>query len=217
MADGYSLRVAKRSDTVSTITVGAVERGKKNIFHTGLKHYGLINNKHIPRDYLLSSIEQRYELLKGLMDTDGHCEKHGQCEFSQKSKTIVDSFSELLSSLGIKHSIRDKYIMCNGKQCHAYSILFYCSKPNSCFKLPRKHERLKAMLAPRMENKSIVKFEKIDSVPTKCIGVEHPSHLYLAGERMTVTHNTPLIGAICLAVNLVARYFVLATLMTKLI
>jgi len=36
-----------------------------------LRELGLKNNKHIPATYLRASIEQRAELLRGLMDTDG--------------------------------------------------------------------------------------------------------------------------------------------------
>ena len=65
------------------------------------------------------------ELLRGLMDTDGFVEKRGQCEFVQKNKRIVDDFSELLSSLGIKHTVREKQAKCNGKDAGVvYSVLF---------------------------------------------------------------------------------------------
>lgn len=33
-------------------------------------------------------------------------QKNGQCEFSQKNLNFIIEFSELLSSLGIKHSIK---------------------------------------------------------------------------------------------------------------
>jgi hypothetical protein len=42
----------------------------------------------------------------------------------------------------------------------------------------------------------ILSIEKVDSVPTKCIMVDSPSRTYLAGETLTVTHNTFLLGLI---------------------
>jgi phage terminase large subunit-like protein/intein/homing endonuclease len=162
-----------------------------------LRLLGVLNNKHIPINYLMSSIEQRMELLRGLMDTDGYVEKRGQCEFVQKRKKLINDFSELLSSLGIKHTIREKQARCNGRDAGTvYSVLFYVDKNSSCFKMERKHNRLKDSLAPRMKNKSIVDIRKVESVPTKCIAVDNDEHLYLAGKRMTVTHNTTETAAV---------------------
>ena len=172
---------------------------ENSCLQTDLRKLNLINNKHIPDSYMYSSVEQRTELLKGLMDTDGYVAKDGQCQFVQADYALVMQFSELLASLGIKHSVKEKTIQCNGKTCTAYSVLFHVDKTTSCFKLKRKHDRLKDNLAPRMLNKSIINIKEVESVPTKCIGVDAPSSLYLAGKRMTVTHNTPLIGAMCLS------------------
>lgn len=191
-----------KGKTAYRVSIGNVngERGKdKNYIMPILRDLGLIGNKHIPEMYMRASVKQRMELLCGLMDTDGTVSKAGECEFSQKDKAFVIQFSELLSSLGIKHSVTKKDAICNGKHCEAYRVTFYCDKTNPCFKMTRKYERLKEHLAPRMENKTVIGIEKIQSVPTKCIGVEHESHLYLAGDRMTATHNTPLIGSLILS------------------
>ena len=40
-----------------------------------LRDLDLLGNKHIPRDYLEGSVEQRRALLAGLMDTDGYIDK----------------------------------------------------------------------------------------------------------------------------------------------
>ena len=42
----------------------------------------------------------------------------------------------------------------------------------------------------------IISIEEVESVPTKCIMVDSPSRTYLAGETLTVTHNTFLLGLI---------------------
>src|SRR5699024_5346084 len=36
-----------------------------------LRTLGVLGNKHVPEEYLTASREQRMELLRGLMDTDG--------------------------------------------------------------------------------------------------------------------------------------------------
>ena len=59
-------------------------------------------NKFIPSDYLNSSIQQRKELLMGLLDTDGHVdESKGRVSYSTTSNRLRDKAyrSSLLSSL----------------------------------------------------------------------------------------------------------------------
>lgn len=123
--------------------------GRPNPFKENLAALGVLNNKHIPDAYLQGSIEQRWELLRGLMDTDGFCSKAGQCEFTQKSELMVDQLVELCSSLGIKASKRSKEARCNGKPAGTvYQAQFWTDKAHSCFNLKRKHDRLKDKLAP---------------------------------------------------------------------
>lgn len=159
-----------------------------------LRDLNLINNKHIPRIYLQSSLEQRYELLRGLMDSDGYVDENGYCEFSQKNKVLIDGFSELLSSLGIKHTIKERVNKLNSKKFKSYRVSFYASKENSCFNIERKHNRLKDKATLRRGYKSIVDIRKVETIPTQCIMVDNEDHLYLAGERMTVTHNSSIMA-----------------------
>ena len=166
-------------------------------FKQNLVDLNLLNNKHIPEQYMTASVEQRWELLRGLMDTDGHCAKNGQCEFMQKDKRLSEQLVELCASLGIKASIHSKYATCNGKPVGiVYRVTFFTDKEHSCFKLSRKHARLKDSLAPRMSCKSIVSIERIPNEPSKCIAIDNDSHLYLAGRQYTATHNTTLAAAI---------------------
>jgi intein/homing endonuclease len=69
-----------------------------------LRYYDLLKNKHIPEDYLISSSEDRMELLAGLIDTDGCALSDGRYEFSQKSESLTDQITRLARSLGFKVS-----------------------------------------------------------------------------------------------------------------
>ena len=175
------------------ISLSDVRRGEKSEASKALRILNVKNNKHIPDVYLNASIEQRRELLQGLMDTDGFCSKAGECEFVQKSERLTMDFSKLLTSLGIKHSIKNKIAKCNGKEIPVFRVIFYVSKNNTCFKLERKTARLKESLADRMNAKSIINIIPTKSVPTKCLCVE--GELYLCGERNTVTHNSTMFAA----------------------
>ena len=172
-----------------------VRIGKRYAYHKhdvreALRNLNVWENKHIPEEYLTASISQRMELLKGLMDTDGTCSKAGQCSFTQKSEIMIDGFSKLLSSLGIKHTIHKIKIPCNEKICEAFTIRFWVSKNNSCFRYKRKHERLKDSLNTRMNYKSIIDIKEVSPRDTKCITVDDKRGLFLCGERNTVTHNS---------------------------
>ena len=190
--EGYSVTSIKRDKTCFRFNISRLA--------PKLRELNLINNKHIPQIYLQASIAQRWELLKGLMDTDGYCSKQGECEFVQKNKVVVDSMIELLSSLGIKSTVKAKIPTINGKKCSTvYRVFFFTDQMSPCFKLKRKIARLKSVLNKRMKSKSIVNIEAVESVPVKCIGIDHPTQLYLAGEQFTATHNTPFASAISLS------------------
>lgn len=175
-----------------------INRGaKEKSFTAELKELGVLQNKRIPRIYMEASIEQRLELLKGLMDSDGYCDKAGQVEFSQKSKHLAYQVQELVSSLGIKAGVHEKEAFIYEKSCGlVYRVFFFTTKEKTCFHLKRKTERLKDKLADRMLAKSIVRITPIDTVPSKCIGIDHPSHMYLFGRTYSVTHNTTETAAV---------------------
>ena len=76
----------------------------RNSFTALLCENGLNVNceqKFIPEVYKTASIEQRMDLVRGLLDTDGHCTKDGHIEFSNLSEGLVDDLIDVLRSLGI--------------------------------------------------------------------------------------------------------------------
>lgn len=178
--------------------VGEKINGRNN-FTEGLRQLNLLHNKHIPEQYLHASVEQRWELLKGLMDTDGSV-YNGNCEFCQKaSSKIHNSFGELLSSLGIKWSSSDRVIILNGKKFYAKRYFFVVSKANTCFKKERKTKQLRDQLSDRsFLYKTIVDIQLVDTVPTQCIQVDNESHCYLVGDHLTITHNTSILQELIL-------------------
>jgi intein/homing endonuclease/energy-coupling factor transporter ATP-binding protein EcfA2 len=66
---------------------------------TELSVYNLINNKHIPDEYLYSSRENRLELLAGLLDTDGSLVRN-TFQISQKNEILYTQICFLARSLG---------------------------------------------------------------------------------------------------------------------
>lgn len=224
-AEGYNCKIIRYKDRCYEIIPDPHSRGEAQdgSLRDALKAIGVIRNKHIPQEYLQGSIYQRMELLRGLMDTDGYVSKAGQCEFVQKNKALSLQVLELVRSLGYKATITGKAARCNGKDCgYVYRIMFFADREHPCFKLKRKAARLKEKLSDRMKAKSIVNITPIDICPSKCIMVDDPSHLYLAGDGFTATHNTGLAAALAWALALWYRrsgskvYITAAALMQSL-
>jgi hypothetical protein len=160
-----------------------------------LRELGVIANKHIPAIYLRASEAQRRELLCGLMDTDGHITAAGKCEFSTTSEALRDGMMELLRSLGYKPAFGEQVGRVNGKACSkVWRIKFQAFNDKPVFKLARKVARLRDRPAsrPRSGTRQIVAIRPVASVPVKCITVDSPNRLYLAGDGMVPTHNTAL-------------------------
>lgn len=108
---------------------------------------GEINNKHIPQTYLRAGTAQRWALLQGIMDTDGHATKKGICEITLKSKRLIEDVSELLHTLGVKHTLKERLAVCTNSPSKAsftvWRISFTAYADMPVFSLRRKQERLK--------------------------------------------------------------------------
>jgi LAGLIDADG DNA endonuclease family protein len=167
-----------------------------------LQKNNLIKNKHIPGVYLRASVQQRLALLQGLMDTDGTIIKPGrherQCNFTTANKALALSFSELLRSLGMKSKfvVRRRVLEYRGNHVECaeqYQFAFTAYDDLQIFRLKRKASRqVQSAPAKRSVSKMhrIVSIEAVESAPVRCIEVNSPSRLYLAGEGMIPTHNT---------------------------
>lgn len=71
--------------------------------HNEFKRLGLINNKHIPKEYLIDSRKNRLELLAGIIDTNGYASKDGECyEISLMNKQLSDDVKILCQQLGFR-------------------------------------------------------------------------------------------------------------------
>lgn len=157
-----------------------------------LKALGLQGNKHIPAQYLRASVAQRMALLQGLMDTDGYCGTNSQCEFVNTNEMLARGFHELALSLGIRAVWSEGRAKIYGKDCGTkYRINFMTDIP--VFRLKRKLDRQKmrrATAGRNIDHRFITEVIPVESVPVRCIQVDSPSHLFLAGRAFIPTHNT---------------------------
>lgn len=160
------------------------------------------HEKFIPTDYLFSSIENRRELLQGLMDNDGyisHPDSGASPSYYTVSKQLADDVVTLVRSLGYETHV---YVDEREDKRTGYNIGLRVPprERKSLFTLPRKLERALAVenncLRRRYEKVGIAKVTKLDKkLPMMCIKVDNPESLYLSNE-FVVTHNTSVINSL---------------------
>lgn len=166
----------------------------KEIIELELNTYSY--NKFIPEKYLWGSIEQRRQLLYGLMDTDGCVESKNHFSFSTTSKRLADDFIYLCRSLGyiatvgidkrttkytngIAYDIRiqtDDIIFSSKKHLERYKNNYDKYIKNRCYGRTNDHVLIESIT---YKNKDYA----------QCIYVEDKDHLYIIDD-FTTTHNT---------------------------
>lgn len=145
--------------------------------------------KHIPEAYLTASIEQRLELVAGLMDTDGSLVGN-RYQFSTCDIALKDTFIQLISTFGWRASVTvyEPIVSSSGVigRSDTYVVSFTPDRYVPCA-LERK--QLKSVHKQRAV--AVVSIEKVEPKEGNCITVEGDG-MYLAGGTMVPTHNTTL-------------------------
>lgn len=152
--------------------------------------------KFIPQEYLWGSIEQRKQLLFGLMDADGCVGKKNRYSFSTTSTKLKDDFVYLCRSLGYICTVRVDGRHSKYKSGVAYNIsiqtddIIFSSKKH----IDRYNKNYELYIKNRKFGKTnshvlIKSIEYKENEDALCIYVEDKDHLYIAGDWIT-THNT---------------------------
>lgn len=153
-------------------------------------------DKFIPDHLKYAPVERRWELVQGLMDTDGTVDDRGHCSFTTVSRTLAEDMAFVLRSLGAyvtvgkyKAGYKSKdgeYVECND----AYTLYIKMEHTERLFRIKRKRERCRpyngGVCVP---TKRIVGYEFSRYAPCRCIAVSNPQALYLTSD-FTVTHNS---------------------------
>ncbi|TYB36840.1 replicative DNA helicase [Micromonospora sp. AP08] len=158
-----------------------------------LRRAGVAHEKHIPQDYLRASVAQRRALLAGLMDTDGTVAPAGNLQYTSTSRRLIEGVRELVVSLGYRCTVNEKPVRGRTRASStAYTLNF--STPDPVFRLERKRTahaaRRRTASDVRTTSRYIVDVRPVPSVPVRCVTVDNPDHLYLAGRSMIPTHNS---------------------------
>ncbi|MGH9280155.1 MAG: DnaB-like helicase C-terminal domain-containing protein, partial [Acidimicrobiales bacterium] len=130
--------------------------------------------KHIPTPYLRASVKQRIALLEGIVDAaSGVPERFGTVELSLGDRRLLGEVHELVASLGYKPGpIRTRSVLLPGGRLGRTWWFSWTT-----------------LETPR-PTRAVTAVRPVASVPVRCITVDSPSHLYLAGRSFVPTHNT---------------------------
>lgn len=165
----------------------------------------LASEKAIPAAYMTASIEQRWELVRGLFDTDGSIGAGSRynLSYSTSSKQLAFDIQQLLYSLGVTSTVtvaRSAETKVGHYEQYRVSVKVSHDEKEQFFWLKRKADIARAAKAEHDDTKSgkdrswvgIADIRKLDEQrETTCIYVNDNEHLYLAGQYV-VTHNTEM-------------------------
>lgn len=179
-----------------------LEKGKtwQNPVKEPLDNLGLLGKKawekFIPSIYKYSSIEDRLDILRGLMDTDGTIKEIGESSFCTSSETLASDIIEIVKSLGGRAVLRERDRReeeggtIDGREIKSKRISyeFTVSLPQHInpFYVQRKADRHKCSY---IYDSKIVAVEQVGEKEVQCILIDNPEHLYLTDDFL-VTHNT---------------------------
>jgi replicative DNA helicase len=166
------------------------DKTDRNIFLDLLRHYNILNNKHIPFVYKTNSEEVRLQVLAGLIDTDGYLSKsiRGECyEITQKNTELANDIVYLARSLGFRATIN--------KVKKSIKIINFVGEYNQIFiigdlgRIPVKIDYKKSNFIPKKDYlTSHLEVESLGKGNYYGFTLDGDG-LYLLGS-FTVTHNT---------------------------
>jgi len=190
---GYSLH--NRTDLYS------LGLSKESELYAQFKRAGLLgklaDTKFIPAQYKLGSVEDRWAVIQGLMDTDGYADGRGHLQFTTVSEQLVNDVREIVWGLGGKATLTTKtgqYRKDDGTIQHCKTVyMLYIQHPTKekFFRLERKSSRC---IDKEWNNgweltRKLISIEKVGREDCCCISIDHPNQLYLSDD-FIVTHNS---------------------------
>ena len=192
-AESLNLKVHVTSSGYTYDITSGTKQGPmdRNIALNNFRYYNLLNNKHIPQEYLLASREQRLQLLAGIVDTDGWYDKRQACySITTKLESLREDYNKLVISLGFKPTLgitRPK--LPDGTRGLYYTISF--SGP--LWEVPVRLERKRHAKPKIIRNSQVTRFT-VEPVPqVEYYGFEcDGDHRFILGNGF-ITHNSWLL------------------------
>lgn len=199
-------RVTEYFETMGFYTV-AIERGIR------LNHKGKLNpildrlglsmsrswDKKIPEQYMMASVDDRLELLRGLIDTDGFVAPH-YIEYVTTSHVLSEQVKDLVRSLGGKANVtlkEEPVFEYKGEKKigrKAYRVFIRFDNGTIPYS-SEKHRKVKTSSKVKPISTTISTVTKVDECECQCIMVDSDDHLYVTDDNI-LTHNTNIVSAL---------------------
>jgi P4 family phage/plasmid primase-like protien len=186
------MKIYSSKGKAATYGISGCEDG--NFVLKALKHYNLYkvkNGKHIPQDYMVNTENVRYQVLAGILDSDGHYQSSmKQFELTLKSETLIDNVVTLARSLGLACYKKQIQKMCynNGVVGTYYRLQIV---GDNLHKIPTiiPRKRADARTCSRDPLKQHFKIERIDDGNYYGFELDN-NHLFVMGGSYTIQSNS---------------------------
>ena len=151
--------------------------------------------RYIPREYLEASVEQRLELLRGLIDSDGSC-SNGSITYSSRSERMIDDLIWLVRSLGGRARKRQYMVggvNPQGKRNEAvpYWRIHIAMPTNTFYAYSKKQERFNKSIHEYRLRRFVSAIDPVGDKECMCVTVDRADGLFLAND-FIVTHNSAI-------------------------
>lgn len=150
--------------------------------------------KFIPKEIKFGSLENRRDVLQGLMDTDGTVDANGRCSFTSKSHQLALDVQYIVRSLGGKATLSKEQKCCiyKGKRVcgEYYRIYINIADKTSLFRLKRKINRCTPFNGgASVLGRRLLSIKLVGRENAQCITISSGEGLYVSND-FIVTHNS---------------------------
>lgn len=207
ISNTISYGIISDSDFVKT----RYEKGKiLNKYDIEIEALGLSgkksHEKFIPNPYKNLNAEMKYQLIQGLIDTDGEVSKTGVVMFHTTSFQLAKDVQEIIWSLGGLCTIRERktkytYKLEKKEGRLSYRLTIRHPNPSKLVYTKKKLERISSnyQYSDKLKNE-ITEINFIGNENAQCIMIDDENHLYIT-DNYIVTHNTALVEKLALLIQ----------------
>ena len=187
-AEDHNLRITikdNKNSKTKDYRFTRLETETNNWFRQELSRLGVLNNKFIPKDYIVTDRKSRLEFLAGIIDTDGSFDsRKGNFEIAQKNPYITAGIVYIARSCGLKTTVTERVI----KDTIYYRIMIL----SNAWEIPTKITR-----------KQCKEYTTLQKNPLECrfdvesIGIDDYYGFEVDGDQLclledfTIVHNCP--------------------------
>lgn len=191
---GYRVRTGPDGEARFIVDDGETKAALVHLGLDGARSW----EKRIPDAYKVMPVASRWELARGLFDTDGTADSRGHVSYSSSSELLARDVQWVVRSLGFKATLTSRETHYTrpdlGGERHAGRTAYQLEvQGNACpdlFSLPRKRDRCRSGFNGGQESKRrVIKVDYVGDYEARCITVNHPNGLYVTDD-FIVTHNS---------------------------